>query len=226
MKINLCCGTNVFPGWLNVDRTDLEADYLRHLRDSDPGFVWPAEQQRIAEAVKAGQLEFMRHDVRTGLPWADGSVEAIYVGQAIEHFNRRTEAPAFLRECCRVLRQYGVIKLTTPDLGKLVAAMVDTEKFECDAEDRFGLQRFEREQPEFYRDALPEDQLSYLLFGASGADCTSQNYEGHFHCYTPNSLGQLLLECGFDVRTKDSAEFTDTIDKGMSHSFAIEGVRP
>lgn len=213
MKLNLCCGSNVFPGWLNVDRTDVEADYLKHLRDADPRMVWPPEQQALVDRI--GEIQFMRHDVRTGLPWADGTVDAIYVGQAIEHFNRRTEAPAFLRECLRVLRQYGVIKLTTPDLYRLVRS------FEHDEMDDFC-----NEQPEFYAEAIRDDQLAYLLYGASGADCTSQNYEGHFHCYTPRSLGQLLNECGLETRTKLSTEFADTIDKGMSHSFAIEGMKP
>jgi len=230
MKLNLCCGANVFHGWLNIDQTDVEADYLRHLRDAPKAMQWPAAQQALVDRI--GEIEFWRHDVRKGLPFADGSVDAIYVGQAIEHFNRRTEAPAFLRECCRVLRQYGVIKLTTPDLCKLVAAygqhprLIDAHSVVPERYSAYGLDGFSSEQPAFYADALPEDQLSYLLFGASGADCTSQNYEGHFHCYTPRSLGQLLMECGFDVRTKDSDEFTDTIDQGMSHSFAIEGVKP
>lgn len=224
MKLNLCCGANVFPGWLNVDRTDVEADYLSHLRRADPNFRWPPEQQALVDRIS--EIQFIRHDVRQGLDCfnmpdgsqlqvPDGSVEAIYVGQAIEHFNRRTEAPAFLRECLRVLRQYGVIKLTTPSLLALLSEW-----------DNDSLDDFSKDQPAFYVDAEADDQLCYLLFGASGADCTSQNYEGHFHCYTLESLGRLLMECGFDCRTHNSPEFADCIDKGMSHSFAIEGVKP
>lgn len=216
MKLNLCCGANIFPGWINIDATDVERDYVRHLREAPPGFVWPPAQQPLAEWVKAGKpLDIRRHDVRKGLPFADGSVEAIYVGQAIEHFNRRTEAPAFLRECRRVLRQYGVIKLTTPNLEMLV------HHYRMDCMDEFA-----EEQPGFYAEALPEDQLAYLLYGASGPNSTNEHYEGHHHCYTFDSLGALLNECGFDVRTKDSAEFADTVDFGMSHSLAIEGVKP
>lgn len=216
MKLNLCCGANIFPGWINIDATDVEQDYVRHLREAPPGFVWPPAQQPLAEWVKAGKpLDVRRHDVRNGLPFKDGSVEAIYVGQAIEHFNRRTEAPAFLRECARVLRQYGVIKLTTPDLGKLCERWYSEE-----------LDDFASEQPAFFADADNDDQLAYLLYGASGPDSTNEHYEGHHHCYTPRSLAALLEECGFDVRSKDSAEFADTVDFGMSHSLAIEGCKP
>ncbi len=210
MKLNLCCGSNVFPGWLNVDRTDVDADYLKHLRDAPKSMQWPPEQQALVDRI--GEIQFMRHDVRKGLPWADASVEAIYVGQAIEHFNRRTEAPVFLRECARVLKTGGVIKLTTPCLRRLIDDFNEQD-----------MDKYESDQPAFYDGALPEDQLSYLLFGASGADCTSQNYEGHFHCYTPRSLTALVHEAGFLMHIGD--EFHDTIDKGMSHSFAIEAVK-
>lgn len=216
MKLNLCCGTNVFPGWLNIDRTDVEVDYLRHLRDAPVGFVWPPEQQRIADAVKAGKLEFRRHDVRQGLPFADGSVDAIYIGQAIEHFNRRTEAPRLLRECYRVLRVGGHIKLTTPHLRALVSAYLNRD-----------MDSFVPEQPDFYASAAEDDQLAYLLYGASGDNCTSESYEGHFHCYTPRTLRLLLGECGFGPWHEESPTvLADTIDKGMSHSFAIEAVKP
>ena len=218
VKVNLCCGPNMFPGWLNVDGADMEREYLRHLRDAPDGFVWPEPQRELAAWVKSGKpLDFMVHDVRKGLPWPDNSVDAIYIGQAIEHFNRRTEAPKLLSECLRVLKRGAPIRLTTPDLRKLVCLYVDAPE---------DLERFCREQPAFYTDAHPDDQLSYLLFGASGSNCTQQNYEGHFHCYTQRSLSVLLTECGFRVASGTDVEFDTVSDCGMSHSFAIEAVKP
>lgn len=214
MKLNLCCGANVFPGWINIDRTDVEADYLRHLRDAPKEMTWPAQQQTLVHRIH--EIDFRQRDVRDGLNFCDGTVDAIYIGQAIEHFNRRTEAPALLNECARVLRSGGSIRLTTPNLQLLI----DSFPHELGA--------YAREQPAFYADALPEDQLSYLLFGASGAGSTNENYEGHHHCYTPRSLSQLLSECGFDTdwNAQHPELFTDCIDMGMSHSFAIEAVKP
>ena len=215
-RLNLCCGTNLFPSWTNVDKTDVEQDYLRHLRDAPPGFVWPAAQQPIADAVLAGKLEFIQYDVRRGLLlWDDASVDAIYIGQAIEHFNRGTEAPQLLRECCRVLKRGGRVRLTTPDLHRLLQVLDDDEMF-----------LFEKEQPAFYQGAFPEDQLSYLLFGAMGPGSTNENYEGHHHCYTTRSLGALLTQCGIDPHPDKGQQFADTLDMGMSHSFAIEACKP
>jgi SAM-dependent methyltransferase len=224
MRLNLCCGSNCFPNWINVDKTDVEQGYLRHLREAPDGFVWPEPQRELAAWVKAGKgLDFQRLDVRQGLPWLpDGTVDAIYIGQAIEHFNRRTEAPALLRECLRVLKPGGAIRLTTPSLQLLVNTYLGLETDDMD--------QWQSEQPDFYASALPEDQLSYLLFGASGPDSTNENYEGHHHCYTPRSLGALLEECGFRIWRSGGpdrhATFSDTRDFGMSHSFAIEAVKP
>jgi predicted SAM-dependent methyltransferase len=217
MKINLCCGPNMFPGWLNVDGADMEREYLRHLRDAPDGFVWPEPQRELAAWVKSGKpLDFMVHDVRKGLPWPDSSVDAIYIGQAIEHFNRRTEAPKLLKECLRVLKRGGAIKLTTPDLDQLVRTYLTCE--------RGGMNEWATEQPAFYWGAHPADQLSYLMFGATGPDCTQEHYEGHFHLYTYHSLRELLHEVGFAHSAHDWPH--KVRDCGMSHSFAIEAVKP
>jgi len=219
MKLNLCCGTNIFPGWVNVDRTDLERDYLRHLREAPPGFVWPPAQQVHADALRRGEIDVRRWDIGSFLiglvaDGKGGTVDAIYNGQAIEHFNRRTQAPWLLRECARVLKPGGAIRLTTPDLYVIAMAWLNGET-----------DRFISEQPDFYMNAdYDDDRFAYLLFGASGDNCTRDNYEGHFHCYTPRSLGALLRECGLEPCT-ETGLFADCVDMGMSHSFAIEAVK-
>ena len=216
-KLNLCCGTNVFPGWINVDHTDVEGDYLRHLREAPEGFVWPEPQRKLAEAVKRDDVVFYQAIAHPYLLASDPeSFDAVYIGQAIEHFNRRTEAPALLREVARVLKPGGAVKLTTPNLETLVRAWWGA--------DRLNLDVFEVEQPAFYRTANRDDKLAYLLYGASGDDCTRENYEGHFHCYTPRSLSELLRECGLEPCT-ETGLFADCVDMGMTHSFAIEAVK-
>lgn len=216
IRLNICCGTNVFPNWINIDKTDVERDYLRHMRDAPPGFVWPPAQQPIADAVKAGKLEFQQYDARRGLLlWEDASVDAIYIGQAIEHFHRFTEGPALLRECLRILKPEAPIKLTTPDMLTILEAWRLSK-----------LGDFERDQPEYYKGATPVAQVSFLLFGSTGPSCTADNYEGHFHVYGREEMKQLLRGCGFKVEGQRSKHFHDTLDMGMSHSFAIEGVKP
>lgn len=58
-------------------------------------------------------------DVRNGLPFDDNSVEAVYSEHFFEHLSQ-SEGAAFLRECRRVLRPGGVVRLAMPDLDALV----------------------------------------------------------------------------------------------------------
>jgi predicted SAM-dependent methyltransferase len=219
MKLNIGCATNVFPApWVNIDMADMEDHYFRHIRRLDADRLdagWSAEQKNHVRMLNAGALLFEQHDLRKGFPqYADGSVDAIYGGQMIEHLQPHTEAPAFLAECYRMLKPGGRIRLTTPDLLALIEGW------------RFGkLDELESEQPAFYKGALPEDQLAYIMYGAGG---TAERYDGHQHCYSARSLRARLEAAGFKSQTGHEPWpplFADCIDKGMSHSFAIEGIK-
>lgn len=216
MKLNIGCATNVFPApWINIDREDMEEAYFRHIRGLDPAAMtgWPEEQLDHVRWLNDGSLQFIQRDLRLGFEdYPDGSVEAIYCGQMIEHLNPHTEVPAFLAECYRMLRPGGRIRLTTPDLAYLIEAFLSD-----------SMAAFEAEQPEFYKGATSEDQLAYIMYGAGG---TSERYEGHQHLYTMRSLAGKLGNAGLRVVPCDESDvFADCIDKGMSHSFALEAVK-
>ena len=55
------------------------------------------------------------HDIRNGLPFGDNSFSAVYHSHVLEHL-RRSAAPAFLRECYRVLAPGGILRVVVPDL--------------------------------------------------------------------------------------------------------------
>src|SRR5437870_645768 len=69
-------------------------------------------------------------DLRRTLPFADASVDAVFCEEAIEHI-AKSEAEGFLRECVRILRPGGVMRITTPDLDYLAAAL-ETDRDACD----------------------------------------------------------------------------------------------
>lgn len=226
LKLNLCSGPSIWPGsgWIHVDRVD-QAEYLRILREDvspEMAATWPADQRRLSEYLRAGgKIDFRVHDVREPMAmFADCSVDAIYVGQAIEHFNPVREVPALLAECYALLKPGGVIRITTPDLDTLLDAY------------RFGrMQQFASEQPAFYAKAKPEAQLCYLLYGATGPDCTYSNYEGHFFCFTRSTMADALTEAGFSgpynfhAIAGEGLLGDETNDCGMSHSFAVTAVK-
>jgi predicted SAM-dependent methyltransferase len=66
-------------------------------------------------ATTNGVLE---HDLGTGIPFGDGSFDVVYCSHVLEHF-RRPAASAFLRECWRVLRHGGVLRVVVPDLEQI-----------------------------------------------------------------------------------------------------------
>ena len=220
MKLNLCSGPNLFPGWLNIDRAD-QTEYLRILREDVPpemAATWPEHQRRLVQHLRAGgKIEFRTGDARGALGFEENSVEAIYLGQCVEHFNRQAELPGLLHECWTILKPGGRLRITTPDLDLLLEAY-----------QRGEMGKFTKEQPAYYAKAAPADQLAYIMYGATGATCTTETYEGHFHIFTRGTIATALTEAGFKGPYEfgeKSAVFADCVDHGETHSLFVEAVK-
>jgi len=56
-----------------------------------------------------------RWDLRIGLPFRDGEVAVCYASHVLEHLPRQGAA-GFLRECHRILKSGGVVRIVVPDL--------------------------------------------------------------------------------------------------------------
>ncbi len=59
------------------------------------------------------------HDLRKGIPYPDAAFDVVYHSHLLEHFPKES-APVFLRECYRVLKPGGVIRIAVPDLETIV----------------------------------------------------------------------------------------------------------
>lgn len=57
-------------------------------------------------------------DIRKPLPFEDGSVDAVYASHVLEHLDRE-EGLGLLRECRRVLKPAGIVRIVVPDLEDL-----------------------------------------------------------------------------------------------------------
>lgn len=62
--------------------------------------------------------EVRQHDLREGLPFGEGTVDACYSSHVLEHLDRE-EADFFIREQRRVLKQGGIIRIAVPDLEQI-----------------------------------------------------------------------------------------------------------
>lgn len=58
------------------------------------------------------------HDLTTGIPLESASCDVVYHSAVLEHI-RPADAPAFLRECRRVLRPGGIMRVAVPDLERI-----------------------------------------------------------------------------------------------------------
>jgi len=226
VRLNIACGPNVFPSekWINYDREDMRG-YFSDLKRFISFVGMPEHQVKLTKYLQGGgKIDFHIKDVRVGFKeeHGDGTVDAIYLGQMIEHLNPIYEAPTLIAECKRMLRPGGVLKITTPDLDLLINAYKNGE-----------MGKFVNEQPAFYKDADQSAQLAMLMYGACGQHCTWDNYEGHMFLYTKESMTNLLVKGGFKApftfyseggMSKDRIMAEEGVDAGMSHSLAVEAV--
>lgn len=61
------------------------------------------------------------HNLIEGIPFPNASFDLVYHSHVLEHFSK-TEAEAFVKDCCRVLRPQGVLRVVVPDLEQIVQA--------------------------------------------------------------------------------------------------------
>jgi len=106
LKINIGAGLSGAAGWFNIDnsptvlisRIPLARKLLKTPR-------WPKDIRRF--------------DVRKGLPFPDQSAIYIYSSHTFEHFTW-AESVVVAKECFRVLRPGGVVRIVVPDLELIV----------------------------------------------------------------------------------------------------------
>ena len=115
-RLHLGCGLVQPEGWINVDGSWnawlAKHPFLRAVVGT-LGLV-PRNQLEVAWG-----RDTLVHDVRKPLPFASGSITAIYSSHLLEHLYV-DEATRLLAECHRVLAPEGVLRVVVPDLRAIV----------------------------------------------------------------------------------------------------------
>ena len=114
VKLNIGCGTSGIQGWVNIDNSPTiplsRVPFGRRIFRSPD---WPPDVRRL--------------DVRKRIPFPDSSVLYIYSSHTFEHFTY-DESLAVAKECFRVLRPGGALRIVVPDLGIAVREyLADTD---------------------------------------------------------------------------------------------------
>jgi glycosyltransferase involved in cell wall biosynthesis/predicted SAM-dependent methyltransferase len=171
VKLNVGCFQDMYHyGWINIDVLDLDA--------------W----------AKQNGYTFQRADLSKGIPYEDSSVDIILGSHFIEHLTR-DEGLKFLRECWRVLKPTGLLRLSVPD-AKLVAEKYASGKIMEYRDFNVSVEQAKDEWDAFYR--ILTDQ--------------------HKAVYDEASLSRLLEEAGFtEIRRM-------TFNKSQSEAIAKQTV--
>jgi SAM-dependent methyltransferase len=117
-KVNLGSGTTCLDDWINVDSSFnarlAKHPRLRHLLFK-VGFL-PRKYYEMPWVEHAKSL--LVRDVKKGLPFRASSIDFIYSSHFIEYLTK-AEARKLLKECLRVLKRKGVLRLSIRDLEVL-----------------------------------------------------------------------------------------------------------
>jgi len=111
-------------GWNNLDfspyarlrRRPLLTTVLRRIR-----FV-SEERYRRLQSVDPQVIQW---NLRKGIPFADCTFDVLYHSHFLEHLER-SAAVKFLRECQRVLKPGGTLRVVVPDLELLASAYLES----------------------------------------------------------------------------------------------------
>jgi predicted SAM-dependent methyltransferase len=95
LKLNLGSFTHMFHGWRNLDCLDL------------------------SEWARENAYSFTRWNLSSGIYYDDQVVDLIFLSHVLEHFDYAA-GKTLLRECRRVLKPNGVLRVAVPDADKLI----------------------------------------------------------------------------------------------------------
>ncbi|MFJ9518582.1 methyltransferase domain-containing protein [Kitasatospora sp. NPDC101801] len=154
------------PNGLGTDITALTSPEA----STEPGTLYRVDGERC----------FTQLDISRPLPFADASVDWVYAEHLIEHVPLPV-ALGWLRECHRVLRPEGVLRITTPDLRRYLTSYVNGDGFLGKHRRRLSMLGFGPPMPE--RKAFLINQIF--------------QYYGHQWIYDQEELEYVLGEAGF-----------------------------
>ncbi len=112
LRVNLGAGLQQREGWISYDRS--RAVYFARSR-------FLKRVVRLAHSLRLTSKQqplpwppdTRVHDLTSGIPHASGSVDAIYSSHMLEHVEPK-DAQFILRECHRVLKPGGVLRVVVP----------------------------------------------------------------------------------------------------------------
>jgi predicted SAM-dependent methyltransferase len=134
VKVNLGSGLCVADGWINLDVSlpSLMARWPNFMRrmvyrmmPSTSGARRYNSEREFCDILR--RADFVHHNASYGLPFRDRTVDFIYTSHFVEHLFL-SDTRRLLKECRRVFRPGGIIRIVIPDLSYVMALFNRGEK--------------------------------------------------------------------------------------------------
>jgi predicted SAM-dependent methyltransferase len=160
-----------------------------------------------------------RFDARRRLPFADGAVRGIFSEHSFEHLDYVEEVPGFLRECFRVLKPTGVMRIIVPDAEKYLRAYA-----------RGGWDELAVIRP-LYDDR--RDHYFHFRYNTPMelVNVVFRQWQEHKFAYDFETLAFVLQRAGFKVIRQEYARSVDPtlcidFDQRASESLYVDAIKP
>lgn len=117
--VNLGCGLDTPPQWIGVDGgiTHVFAHTMPApiVKAFFPGFRMAKNYSADEYIARIKATRIIHYDLSHGIPFRTGTVPNVYSSHFFEHLTR-SDASRLLKECHRVLRSGGIIRICVPSL--------------------------------------------------------------------------------------------------------------
>ena len=144
----------------------------------------------------------IEHDLRTGIPLKDNTVDAIYTSHMLEHIPYN-DLIGFLVECRRVLKSGGYISVCVPNARQYIQAYIEGRNF--------------RETAQLFQPAVVDtgsliDQVNYIAYMGGQ----------HATLFDEENLVNTLKTAGFQtVKARDFDPSIDLLVRDFGSIYAV-----
>jgi len=183
-KVNIGCGHTVVADWINYD-SSLFMVLSRHKLIRRLLFAFKLISKQKYETLWPSCI--IRRDARKGLPLLNETVDFVYTSHFLEHLTRE-EASKLIKECYRVLKPGGWIRLVCPDLRILARKYLEGDI----SYPLFHVSHKAQLSQAFIESlCLVDNRPLFVKLFSPGFS--------HLSMYDSDSAANILSECGFKV---------------------------
>ena len=168
IKLNLGCGANIKKNWINIDNGD-----------------------QFGEK----NLDII-YDLSKGIPFKQEEFDFIFHEHLIEHLTKE-EGLVFLKECFRVLKKGGVMRIACPDLKLIIKDYL---------EDKFKIREWVQKIAPHYKNKSPCELLNI----------TMRDW-GHKFIYDEKELCNSLEQVGFLLKNIKVQEINKSNEENLKN---------